>query len=418
MSAVSDHIDKHGIVAFQNECGISASAFLELLEFYLSSTCAEWEGEVYTQKDGICIGSCLAPILSDMFLAIRDKRLQGHLEKLDVCRTFRFVDDYFVFLHCDNLKFEGLFSNVHPIFLEQLQPLVLTHETPVHDTIRFLDLSLHFTPSHVCWSYEPRAQKPILPYASAHSKLVKRAIIHSVFNNVLKKCCEHTMQQSLKEQVSRLTKAGYPSELMVAVAQKLKHSLRTRDGSEPFQLREKRKKVVAMPYLHQVSHNLKRIGKRAGVEVVFSAPKKLAGMCKKVNRRNGESRGCTVRHVKQFVECKKGVIYSLPFSCGKEYVGQTGRCINQRLKEHHDNVARVATCGHVAKHCRDCRSDENDSEPCEPMYRDSKVIGKHRDALTREIQEAHVIAKLQDKCISAPSVALSQKEIKYLDCEV
>uniref|UniRef100_A0A131YK91 Tick transposon n=1 Tax=Rhipicephalus appendiculatus TaxID=34631 RepID=A0A131YK91_RHIAP len=196
---------------------------------------------------------------------------------------------------------------------------------------------------------------------------------------------------------------------MVAVAQKLKHSLRTRDVSESVPPREKRKKIVAMPLLHQVSHNLKRTGKRAGVEVVFSAPKKLAGMCKKVNRRNGESHRCSVRHVKQFVERKKGVIYSLPLSCGKQYVGQTGRCINQRLKEHHDNVARVATCGHVAEHCRDCRSDENHSEPCEPMYRDCNMIGKHRDALTREIQEAHVIAKLQDMCISAPLSSIVPK---------
>lgn len=29
---------------------------------------------------------------------------------------------------------------------------------------------------------------------------------------------------------------------------------------------------------------------------------------------------------------RKEVVYHLPFSCGKTYVGQTGRCLNDRLR--------------------------------------------------------------------------------------
>lgn len=417
LSAVNKHIEKHGVIAFQNECGISADAFLELLSFYLCSTFVEWNGDMYIQKDGICIGSCLAPVLSDMFLALRDKTLQDRLEGFCVCRIFRFVDDYFVLVQNDNLSFEQQFLNIHSVFTECLKPLVLTHETPLNDSIRFLDLALHFTPSHVCWSYEPRAKKPILPYASAHSKLVKRAIIHSVFNNVLKKCCQHSMELSFAKQVDRLTMAGYPSDVLVSVAEKQLKNLRPRHTSEPVRQRERRK-VVVLPYLHQVSHNLRKIGSRAGVDVVFSAPEKLSSLCKKVNCTTNETRRCKVKHGDHFVPCKEGVVYSLPMSCGKKYIGQTGRCLNKRLKEHSDNVARVATSGHVAKHCRDCSAEDDSEDKCEPMYRQCSVIGKHRDTLTREIIEAAMIIRLQDECISAPSVALSQKEMKYLECEI
>lgn len=31
MSSVNEHIDKHGAVSFQNECGISSAGILELL---------------------------------------------------------------------------------------------------------------------------------------------------------------------------------------------------------------------------------------------------------------------------------------------------------------------------------------------------------------------------------------------------
>lgn len=31
----------------------------------------------------------------------------------------------------------------------------------------------------------------------------------------------------------------------------------------------------------------------------------------------------------QFVSCKKKRVYSIPFSCGGECIGQRGRCINE-----------------------------------------------------------------------------------------
>lgn len=416
MSSVNELIDKHGAITFQNECGISTGSFLELLSFYLESTYAELNGECFIQKDGISIGSCIAPVLSDMFLASRDRILKGRFEGSAVRGIFRFVDDYFVFLECDNLDFEQHFHHVYSEFLKCLKPMVLTHEVPVDDFIRFLDLSLHFTSSHVCWAFEPRGQKPILPYSSAHSKLVKRALVHSLFRNAVEKTCEHRMEQSFQNQVDRLEKAGYPPDVLVSVAEKQQKELRQKKRGETKEDKKKRKLAV-VPYLHEVSHNLRRIGKHAGVEVVFSAPNRLSSLVKKVNSKKRESRGCLTRHAKPFVRCQENVIYSLPLSCGKQYIGQTGRCLNQRLGEHSYNVTRVPITGHVAKHCRTCKSDDAGSPACEPLYKECIVIGQHPDSLARKIIEAQMIARFPDHCISSPSIALSDKEKCYLECE-
>lgn len=79
-----------------------------------------------------------------------------------------------------------------------------------------------------------------------------------------------------------------------------------------------------------------------------------------------------------------------------------------------NNFARVATCGRVAKHC----IADQKKMTVNFVNTDCNVICEQRDALTREIHEAYVIARLQDMCISAASVALAQKEIKYLDCKI
>lgn len=40
-----------------------------LLEFYLNPTFLSFEDETYLQKQGICMGSCVAPVLCNIFLS-------------------------------------------------------------------------------------------------------------------------------------------------------------------------------------------------------------------------------------------------------------------------------------------------------------------------------------------------------------
>lgn len=56
------------LVKFQSGSGISVESFLTILEFYLKSTVVEYEGRKYIQKEGVCIGSSVAPILAEVYL--------------------------------------------------------------------------------------------------------------------------------------------------------------------------------------------------------------------------------------------------------------------------------------------------------------------------------------------------------------
>ena len=141
--------------------------------------------------------------------------------------------------------------------------------------------------------------------------------------------------------------------------------------------------VSVIPYCHMISHNLKKVGNRAGVQVVFSVPQKLSGICKAVNAA-GPAPRCTTKHRSRFVECVDEVVYPVPLTCGKRYIGQTGRCLNERLKEHHYNVTRLMS-GHLAIHCRD--------GGCNPIFEQTSVVRRCRDRTAREIIEAREIDK-------------------------
>lgn len=61
-------IDLHGLTRLQNASGTTVKGFLDLLRLCLGSTLVEHEGTVFMQRSGVCIGACLAPILSEMYL--------------------------------------------------------------------------------------------------------------------------------------------------------------------------------------------------------------------------------------------------------------------------------------------------------------------------------------------------------------
>lgn len=83
--------------------------------------------------------------------------------------------------------------------------------------------------------------------------------------------------------------------------------------------------------------------------------------------------------------CAQSVVYRFPFSCGKVYIGQTGRCLNDRLREHKQKL-NCYRDGHVSVHCSDCWYLSRFSE-CVVLYRNCNKKE------TRVIAEASLIAK-------------------------
>ena len=100
-----------------------------------------------------------------------------------------------------------------------------------------------------------------------------------------------------------------------------------------------------------------------------------------------------------------GVVYLLPLTCGRVYIGQTDRCIKTRLNEHLKSLENK-NHSHLAEHCRNCQ--------CHPVWCDTNILFYHKDKITREIVEAFHIRRCADKCVSNPSIALTDKEFTFL----
>ncbi|CAN8008485.1 unnamed protein product [Ixodes pacificus] len=287
--------------------------------------------------------------------------------------------------------------------------LSFTHELPINRCIRFLDLSLKFTSTHVCWMYQARSCKGFLPSDSEHSKTVKRGLATTAIVAALQKSCPHRLERSFQTQISRLQDSGYTSTLLVPVCESICKQVR-RKPRETAQPTKKKlpKPLVVLPYVHGVRHRLKKIAGRHGIQVVFSAPNKAYAMCRKVNSEadNNERNTCGTAHRTQYAPCESAVVYNIPLSCGKCYIGQTGRCVNDRTREHAASVRTIAAGGHLPAHCRECQ--------CAPFFSKIAIMARHKKQIAREILESLAIEEKKEDCVSTASIVVHAKEKKYL----
>lgn len=200
--------------------------------------------------------------------------------------------------------------------------------------------------------YNPRTKKSLLPFNSAHSKLIKRAIASNSLEAALVKSRDHLMQASFQLQVTLLTSSGYPQHLIAGVSESLLQKLKKTGKKQLLQDKEKKKlPIQAIPYIHKVSHNIKKIAARNDVGVVFSAPGKLSKLCPMLHQRKRPA--CTMRHAIRYTGCKKQVTYEIPLTCGRVYIGQMERCFNERAREHALTI-RNSAGGNLLEHCKRC----------------------------------------------------------------
>lgn len=68
-----------------------------MLPMYAIATFTTWDDKLYIQSHGICIVLCIAPTISDLFLAI----LHEQLEIPQVTKIFRYADDFLVVFNAD-----------------------------------------------------------------------------------------------------------------------------------------------------------------------------------------------------------------------------------------------------------------------------------------------------------------------------
>lgn len=127
------------------------------------------------------------------------------------------------------------------------------------------------------------------------------------------------------------------------------------------------KATITLPYIGLTSHKLQRIFSQAQVKTFHTAPNKIQA-------------SLHTHKDKQDTQAKAGV-YRIPCECGKVYIGETGRNVSTRIKEHQAH----GRLGHLDKSAIIKHSQEQDHLI---KWKQAKLIAPVKFWHQRRVREA------------------------------
>jgi hypothetical protein len=390
---------------FKDMMKITLDDFLEIVRIYFNHTIIKVDEYYYTQKKGACIGSKAAPLTSEIFLEYIDQLIRAALSKKfgDLVKLImRFVDDYWCAID-ESMKE----SEVAEMFNEYGEGLVFTMEKEEKGKgLQFLDTCSSTVKGGLCWDCKQRTPKPLLPWKSNHAREIKESVVVNCLKTAVLRSCPCGMKKSLEIREDRLRVAGYPEDFMMQ--QKVKIIMNWNRKKKESQ-EDKRMKYVGIQRYHKLTHV---IGKQAGkrdVKVVSKYQVKNKNIMYMKKAIGKTVNGCEEKHKKSPFECEKNCVYSIGLSCNRQYIGQTSKCVNERLGEHLSGDAIYSTFNEHKKQCH-CK------------------VGKCRTFNRKQIKSTHVRMLVEtmsmederkkngkDSVISKPSIHPTRREREFIE---
>lgn len=131
-----------------------------------------------------------------------------------------------------------------------------------------------------------------------------------------------------------------------------------------------KKRPLVLPYMHKVTHILKKVSNRHDVPVVSSVPNMLSKLYALISSHKAKLL-CEKNHVRPASKHHiVGIVYRILLSCGELYIGQIRRCVNDHPKE-----LALSTKNVVGSH----PPPHHASRGRAPLSGDTRVTGREKN---------------------------------------
>lgn len=353
---------------------LPVKVIMELLDLCTKCNFFELEGKIYRQDEGMAMGSPLSPIFANIFMEEFERKALA-LAEFKPKVWWRYVDDTFVVFPHGDSKLKEFFE-----FLNSISPSIrLTMEEEVQNRLAFLDVCVEKDRDVLKTTVFRKKTHTgqYLNFHSNHQKSVKEGVAYSLFDRAKSLCSNNDdLKTEIKKVEQDLVRNGYPQPTINKC--KKDRVFKQKESEKP-------KAFMAIPYVPGLSEKIRRLGRNFNVRTAFKTHSTLRQSLVKTKPRNGtqESKNC---------------IYSIKCSCSREYIGETKRPLNIRIKEHKENTRKGLTDkSKIAQHCW--------SENHNMCWNEASIIHRESHPYKRKIIEASYI-KLADQPISQSSIEI------------
>ena len=338
-----------------------------LLEMCLDATFLQFKQQYYRQVQGTAMGSPVSVTVANLVMEDVEQRALSSFPSARPLFWKRYVDDT-----CTALEPE-LVKDFHQHLNSIEDTIQFTCEIQEDGQLPFLDIKLKKEDDGTISTSVFRKKThtdQYLQFSSHHPLAHKRSAVRTLFSRA-SSLSSSLVQRSLEERhiSNALRTNGYPKNLIQRRS--------TSQRSETEETMEKPAARVTLPYVQGVSEAIRRVLKDLDITTSFRPMTSL----RKV-----------LSHPKDPLppSTRSGVIYQIPCrDCDKSYIGQTGRTLLQRIKEHQRAVKTMNTDNSaLAEHAW--------SEHHHIAWEDATVLDQHPFLHSRCVMESWYINNIPE----------------------
>jgi hypothetical protein len=308
-----DYIASEGI-----DIGLSTIRLKELILRCTLDVPFQFNGNIYRQIDGVGMGSCLGPLLADVFMSKLEKTvLSSRIEQLDM--YLRYVDD--IFIICSS---EVNTSTLLEEFNQAHHAIKFTMEIESNEQLPFLDVLLRRREDGTISRNVYRKPTSVGQYIHFYSFVPlkrKRNLIKNLTFRARKICSPDNIEQELSNLVKLFLKNGYPDKF-------IKANMKEQQVQPIIQLATKKNVYLRLGYKGETVSEMLSFRIRKAVESTYPATKVQFLFTNRpmlISELKDKLPSSTASFVLYRYFCSQ---------CAVSYIGRTTRRLSERIKEH------------------------------------------------------------------------------------
>ena len=312
--------DNSSLDTIQMEC------LFEMLNLIIEKTQFKFNGKCY-EMDGLPMGNSLSPFLADFFLHTLEVQIHKSQFRDLIIHWCRYVDDIFLIWAGtpDQLQdFVSYINNLH-------ERIRFTIEIEQNDTLNYLDLSLCKADNRILVSvyHKPTSKNIIIPFNSKHHVGHKFAAFYAFFNRMFFLPLDRESFEKEHRHVFELAKEyGYPKKVISRLFDKVKNRrLSSLAYTQDHSLQNERYVSVSFFDEPGLMYKIRKILQRHKCILTF---------------KNANMGGYLMNnHMDKLDILHQSGVYRLKCKdCNAVYIGETGRQLGVRIREHERNTSR------------------------------------------------------------------------------
>ena len=353
--------------------GYTIEGVLDLIRLCIDSTVFSFNGKYYRQKQGVSMGSPLAPILACLYMEYFETELRHNIQGPQPSFWVRYIDDILLqwagSLDEFNIYLNEL-TNIEDLIKLQTEWETTDPAQPGHSTMPFLDLLIQRSPSGFSFSVyrKPTATDLYTHYYSSHSLSTKKGVLIGLFLRGLNLCSPEHLPNEIKHIRTAFKRLRYPQYVINEALSTAKRRFQNPTPRE----RPKSKyhlSLVNFSSLEPIRQPLKNLG----VSTSFSSCNTLGNQLSHtgpLRPHDSELPGVYC------VGCKQ---------CPSKYYGETGVSLAIRMAGHRSDIRYAKDSNALFAHMRDNPGHSFD-------LKGAKLIYTSNQKSNRQLVESSLIA--------------------------